>query len=102
MATTEVMLDDLHLDLNNPRFDGLASQRDALEKIVTNQGNKLVNLAEDIVENGLSPAHRMLVMKGKGKGKGEQWLRRARREQAPRRAARAGQSGRARRHAQRW
>ena len=68
MATTEVMLDELHLDLNNPRFDGLASQRDALEKIVTNQGNKLVNLAEDIVENGLSPAHRMLVMKGKGKG----------------------------------
>ena len=68
MASTDAMLDELHLDLDNPRFNGLASQRDALEKIVTTQGIKLVNLAEDIVENGLSPAHRMLVIKAKGRG----------------------------------
>jgi hypothetical protein len=68
MASTEANLDELALDLNNPRFDGLNNQRDALEKIVLSQGSKLVNLAEDIVTEGMSPAHRMLVMRAPGKG----------------------------------
>ena len=68
MGNQEASLDELLLDLKNPRFDGLANQRDALEKIVQSQGAKLVNLAEDIVAEGMSPAHRMLVMKAKGKG----------------------------------
>ncbi len=68
MGNHELNLDELDLDLDNPRFAGLSSQRDALEKIVVSQGAKLVNLAEDIVVNGMSPAHRMLVMKLKGKG----------------------------------
>ncbi|EPG2130793.1 hypothetical protein QEK70_000941 [Stenotrophomonas maltophilia] len=66
-STLELNIDELELDLKNPRFAGLSSQREALEKIVVNQGIKLVNLAEDIVLNGLSPAHRMLVMKAPGK-----------------------------------
>lgn len=66
-STLELNIDELELDLKNPRFAGLSSQREALEKIVVNQGIKLVNLAEDIVHNGLSPAHRMLVMKALGK-----------------------------------
>jgi len=70
VSSQELNLSELHLDLNNPRFDGLASQRDALEKIVLSQGAKLVNLAEDIVVNGMSPAHRMLVMKAPTKGAG--------------------------------
>lgn len=68
MGNVEANLDELQLDLNNPRFDGLANQREALQKIVQSQGSKLVNLAEDIVANGMSPAHRMLVVKTKGKG----------------------------------
>jgi hypothetical protein len=68
MGSLEANLDELNLDLNNPRFDGLSSQRDALEKIVFSQGGKLVNLAEDIVTEGMSPAHRMLVMRASGKG----------------------------------
>ena len=65
MAGIEVCIDDLLLDLDNPRFDGLSNQKDALEKIVVSQGKKLVNLADDIVAEGLSPAHRMLVMESK-------------------------------------
>ncbi len=68
MGNVELNLDELQLDLKNPRFDGLANQREALQKIVLSQGSKLVNLAEDIVANGLSPAHRMLVAKATGKG----------------------------------
>ena len=68
MGNQELNLDELHLDLKNPRFAGLSSQREALEKIVVSQGNKIVNLAEDIVTEGMSPAHRMLVMHAPGKG----------------------------------
>lgn len=67
MGNVELELDELQLDLKNPRFAGLANQREALEKIVLSQGSKLVNLAEDIVANGMSPAHRMLVVKNTGK-----------------------------------
>lgn len=67
MANIEANIDELHLDLRNPRFDGLANQRVALEKIVGTQGAKIVNLAEDIVANGMSPAHRMLVAKAPGR-----------------------------------
>ena len=68
MGNVELNLDELQLDLKNPRFDELANQREALQKIVVSQGSKLVNLAEDIVVNGLSPAHRMLVAKATGRG----------------------------------
>lgn len=68
MGNQELNLDELHLDLKNPRFAGLSSQREALEKIVVSQGSKIVNLAEDIVTEGMSPAHRMLVMHAPGKG----------------------------------
>lgn len=67
MSSQELNIDELDLDLKNPRFAGLSSQREALEKIVITQGAKLVNLADDIVTNGMSPAHRMLVMKEPGK-----------------------------------
>lgn len=65
MANVDVSIDDLALNLKNPRFNGLANQREALETIVVSQGRKLVNLAEDIATRGLSPAHRMLVIKDK-------------------------------------
>jgi hypothetical protein len=68
MGNVELNLDELQLDLKNPRFDGLANQRDALHKIVQSQGSKLVNLAEDIVANGMSPAHRMLAIRAAGRG----------------------------------
>lgn len=68
MANFEANLDELVLDLKNPRFDGLGNQRDALEKIILSQGSKLVNLAEDIITEGMSPAHRLLVMRAPGKG----------------------------------
>jgi len=68
MSNLELNLDELQLDLKNPRFDGLATQRDALEKMVLSQGSKLVNLAEDIAANGMSPAHRLLVAKTSGRG----------------------------------
>ncbi len=66
MPNIEVSIDDLALNLKNPRFDGLDNQREALEKIVVSQGRKLVNLADDIATRGLSPAVRILVVADDG------------------------------------
>ena len=63
MGNIESNLDELLFDLNNPRFDGLASQREALEKIVLSQRSKLVNLAEDIVTEGMSPLQHEIRLK---------------------------------------
>jgi len=43
---------DLRLDENNPRLDNIKDQNDALKQIVENQGEKLVRLAQDIIEVG--------------------------------------------------
>ena len=69
MATTDASIEDLLLDIKHPRFNGLANQRQALERIVFSQGRKLVNLADDIATEGLSPAHRMLAVRAKERGK---------------------------------
>lgn len=62
MPKVEVNIEDLLLDLKNPRFEHLNSQKDALEKIIVSQGKKIANLADDIVIQGLSPAHTPLVI----------------------------------------
>lgn len=54
-------LQDLTVNLENPRYPTRASQRDAIAKMAEHQGMKLVKLAEDIVENGLNPTRRFLV-----------------------------------------
>lgn len=41
MENKDLKLDELHLDLSKPRFEGLTSERAALEKIVVSQGDKL-------------------------------------------------------------
>ena len=45
-----IEINDLLLDENNPRLVDIIDQDDALEKIIIDQGNKLVNLARDIIE----------------------------------------------------
>ena len=67
MGNLALSLDELQFDLANPRFEGLArNQREALQRSVQSQGDKFFNLAEDIISNGMSPAHRLLVIKAPG------------------------------------
>lgn len=59
----DVELAKLRLDLKNPRFPKAPdSQRQALEEMAREQGSKLLTLARHIVRNGLSPAHRFIVI----------------------------------------
>lgn len=49
-----IPLQNLLIDLRNPRYDPRSSQRDALAKITHDQAEKLFNLAEDILDKGLN------------------------------------------------
>ena len=63
MAGIELTLDELLLDLENPRISRADNQREALQKVIENQDVKLVVLAESIVMDGLNPMDRWLVLK---------------------------------------
>jgi len=56
-----IPLENLLIDLENPRYDPRTSQREALATIAHDQGTKLANLAEDIVEKGLNPSELPMV-----------------------------------------
>jgi hypothetical protein len=56
MAAKPLKIDSLDLDLGNPRIVRATDQRDAMQKILREQGAKLVNLAESIAAKGLSNA----------------------------------------------
>ena len=55
MGTKSLKVDELRLDLKNPRIAEASSQRDALQKILDDQDVKPAALAESIVESGLNP-----------------------------------------------
>ncbi|MDP1730175.1 MAG: hypothetical protein Q8L54_03160 [Devosia sp.] len=62
MAAIPLKIEHLVLDSDNPRITHAAGQQEALQKVVKDQGAKLVRLAESIVEHGLSPIERLMVL----------------------------------------
>lgn len=52
---------EIFLDQNNPRFSPVSSQRDAIEAMLEEQGEKIYQLAEDIAKYGLDPSKRLIV-----------------------------------------
>ncbi len=64
MGSVSLEIADLLLDLDNPRIVGAKNQRDALQKIVEDQKEKLLVLARSIIEDeGMNPMDRFLVLK---------------------------------------
>ncbi len=58
-----IPLVNLLLDVVNPRFETEQdNQRDAIRTMAEEQGEKLLSLADDIVEHGLDPASLTIVM----------------------------------------
>jgi len=58
-----IPIQNLLIDLQNPRYDPRTNQREALITIVNEQGTKLAALAEDIVnEGGLNPSELPMIM----------------------------------------
>ena len=63
MPEIKLRIEDLILDHENPRITHVQGQQDALQKIVKDQKSKLVKLAQSIVERGLNPMDRFLVLR---------------------------------------
>jgi len=45
----------LNINIENPRFEMVGSQRDAIQLMIEDHKDKLFKLAEDIMEEGLNP-----------------------------------------------
>ncbi|HVW16905.1 MAG TPA: hypothetical protein VHB30_01540 [Solirubrobacteraceae bacterium] len=61
--TKTISVGQLLLDVENPRHAQVESQRDAVHALIETERQKLVVLANDIIEWGLSPIDRLLVIK---------------------------------------
>ena len=58
---SEIQVKNLLLDVNNPRHDILENQKDAVQEMIVDQHDKLINLARDIVERGINPSELTIV-----------------------------------------
>jgi len=58
----ELKIEHLVLDNDNPRITHADGQPQAMQKVVRDQKTKLAKLAESIIEHGLSPIERLMVM----------------------------------------
>lgn len=62
LGAIDLRIDELLLDAANPRFTKGGGQREVLQKILEDQNEKLFALAENIVNDGMNPMDRLLVM----------------------------------------
>lgn len=58
-----VDITDLHINIENPRFEMVGNQREAIKTMIEDQGEKLVSLASDIVGQGLNPGDPIFIIK---------------------------------------
>ena len=57
----DIPINKLLLDINNPRHDILKNQDEAIREMIIDQGDKLLNLARDIVGRGINPSELNIV-----------------------------------------
>ena len=62
MPAKTIAISSLLFDLQNPRINKPLSQDSALQQIIEDQGIKLLALAESVLQDGLNPMDRMLVI----------------------------------------
>lgn len=66
MPPKNLKIDQLELDVANPRISKANAQHEAMQRMIDDQDIKLANLAESIAEDGLNPMDRLLVIKSEG------------------------------------
>ncbi|WP_294407150.1 hypothetical protein [uncultured Clostridium sp.] len=64
MESKSIKITNLFLDIENYRFEKQNSQLEAIVKMINAAKEKLFNLAEDILNVGLNPTDKPLVIKG--------------------------------------
>lgn len=65
MSNKRILVDlsDLNINIENPRFEMVGNQREAIKTMIEDQKEKLVKLAEDIVNDGLNPGDPIFITK---------------------------------------
>lgn len=58
-----IKVTDIQLDQENPRFPPVNSQREAIDAMLLDQGEKVATLALDIYQNGLNPSVKLILFK---------------------------------------
>lgn len=58
----DISIAKLNVDVENFRIGEFNTSREAYKAMIKEEGDDLINLAEDIVERGLSPTERFIVM----------------------------------------
>jgi hypothetical protein len=51
----------LNINIENPRFEMVGNQREAIKTMIIDQGEKLIKLAEDITNEGLNPGDPIFI-----------------------------------------
>ena len=66
MATTKrISITDLQVNTENYRYEPVSSQKEAIDKMVEEQGDKLFHLADHIIKYGLNPNDRIQTVTSK-------------------------------------
>lgn len=65
MAYKRTFIDiaDLYINIENPRFEMVGNQREAIKTMIEDQGDKLCKLADDITNMGLNPGDPIFIAK---------------------------------------
>lgn len=62
-----IKVSKIFLDQENPRFPPVNSQREAIQVMLKDLGDEIINLASDIYQNGLNPSSKLISFKADGK-----------------------------------
>lgn len=70
-TTKPISLTNLTVNIENPRFELVGNQREAIQVMIEDQGDKLINLAKDIVETGMLNPGELIYVTPHQKEKGQ-------------------------------
>jgi hypothetical protein len=59
--TKLIKISNLKINHENPRFESVGNQREAINSIIENQKDKLIRLGTDIIEYGLNPTDLIII-----------------------------------------
>lgn len=67
MENKELNFSELLINVENPRFDPVSNQKEALDLMLKKHGEEIKKLALDIATHGLNPSKKLIVVEHKGK-----------------------------------
>ena len=60
-----IPISELLVNTDNPRFESVTNQNQAIELMADEQGSEIKELAQDVIEHGLNPSKNLIVIESK-------------------------------------